>query len=76
MTAVERQDDDQLEKEEGQEEGLPSRMTKFRAINMSDFAQKPKLKVGKAAPKAANSTSTSFKAKCKIFHNSQLQQGV
>jgi len=69
LTAVERQDDDQLEKEEGQEEGFPSMSTNFQKMDMSDFEQKPKLRVGKAAPKAANSTSTSFKAKCKIYHN-------
>ena len=30
--------------------------------------QKPKLKVGKTKPKAANFTDTSFKAKCKCLH--------
>ena len=29
------------------------------------FLQKPKLKVGKARPKASNFTDTSFKSKCK-----------
>lgn len=37
-------------------------------ITMSNSRQKPKLRVGKAAPKAANSTSTSFKAKCTTNH--------
>ncbi|KAI9786388.1 MAG: rRNA processing protein [Geoglossum umbratile] len=31
--------------------------------------QKPKLKVGKAKPKAANFTDTSFKARCKYSHS-------
>ncbi|KAF1929374.1 uncharacterized protein M421DRAFT_61073 [Didymella exigua CBS 183.55] len=38
--------------------------SKKKKDKKKDF-QKPKLRVGKAAPKAANSTSTSFKAKCK-----------
>lgn len=39
----------------------------------SDVSKKPKLRVGKAAPKAANSTSTSFKAKCKLNLKSHVE---
>lgn len=41
-----------------------------RSTMLTNISQKPKLRVGKTAPKAANSTSTSFKAKCEKTINS------
>ena len=38
-------------------------MSKFNEANVTDNAQKPKFKVGKAKPKPSNFTDTSFKAK-------------
>ena len=40
-----------------------------------DF-QKPKLKVGKTKPKAANFTDTSFQAKCKCYIARCGQRGI
>jgi pre-rRNA-processing protein IPI1 len=42
---------------------------KMRSVDVyeSNCPQKPKLKVGKTRPKAANSTDTSFRAKCEVY---------
>jgi hypothetical protein len=66
LTAVEGSHDEQHQEEEGKEEGFPGPQflePSIQAVQLSSV-QKPKLKVGKAKPKAANFTDTSFKAKC------------
>ena len=45
--------------------------TKKKREKKKDF-QKPKLKVGKARPKAANSTDTSFRSKAIVIHQQSL----
>jgi pre-rRNA-processing protein IPI1 len=42
---------------------------KMRTVDVydSNYSQKPKLKVGNTRPKAANSTDTSFRAKCEVY---------
>jgi hypothetical protein len=56
------------EKEGEQEEGFPGTAEQERRFkgHAANKTQKPKLKVGKARPKAANSTNTSFRAKCEL----------
>ena len=64
-----RHHDRQLKEEEGeQEERLPGKHVQDFYELQSWPKQKPKLKVGKARPKAANSTDTSFRAKCETYN--------
>jgi hypothetical protein len=62
------------EKEREQEEGFPGTAAQERRLEkyLANKTQKPKLKVGKARPKAANSTDTSFRAKCEMPGNQIL----
>lgn len=39
----------------------------YKLCSANTLLQKPKLKVGKARPKADNFTDTSFKAKCELL---------